>query len=109
MTIDPDKIGAVIGTGGKTIRSIIAETKTTIDISNDGTVLIGSSDAEAAQKAMTALKPRVFKPNAKAHTVYEKLYALYRNLHDALGTPGWNGNLYHVMKDLLAIRAEARK
>ena len=42
--IDPDKIGGVIGTGGKTIRSIIDETKTTIDISNDGTVTIITSD-----------------------------------------------------------------
>jgi len=52
IMIDPDKIGSVIGTGGKTIRSIIEETKTTIDIDNDGTVLIGSSDEEAARKAI---------------------------------------------------------
>ena len=52
IMIDPDKIGSVIGTGGKTIRSIIDETKTTIDISNDGTVLIGSPDEEAARKAI---------------------------------------------------------
>ncbi len=42
IKIDPGKIGAVIGTGGKTIRSIIEETKTTIDVSDDGTVVIGS-------------------------------------------------------------------
>jgi len=52
ITIDPDKIGSVIGTGGKTIRSIIEETKATIDIENDGTVLIGSPDKEAAQRAI---------------------------------------------------------
>lgn len=51
MQIDPSKIGAVIGTGGKTIRQIIADTKTTIDISDDGTVLIGSPDEDAARKA----------------------------------------------------------
>jgi len=56
MTIDPDKIGAIIGTGGKTIRGIIEETKTTIDIDNDGTVLIGSPDAEAANKAIEIIK-----------------------------------------------------
>jgi len=56
ISIDPDKIGAVIGTGGKTIRSIIAETKATIDINNDGTVLVGSSDADAAQKAITMIE-----------------------------------------------------
>jgi polyribonucleotide nucleotidyltransferase len=52
ITIDPDKIGSVIGTGGKTIRSITAETKATIDIDNDGTVVIGSPDEDAARKAI---------------------------------------------------------
>jgi len=52
ITIDPDKIGSVIGTGGKTIRSIIEETKTTIDIDNEGTIVIGSQDEEAARKAI---------------------------------------------------------
>jgi polyribonucleotide nucleotidyltransferase len=52
ITIDPDKIGSVIGTGGKTIRSIIDETKASIDIENDGTVIIGSPNEEAARKAI---------------------------------------------------------
>jgi polyribonucleotide nucleotidyltransferase len=56
ITIDPDKIGAVIGSGGKTIRAIIEETKTTIDISNDGTVLIGATDASAADKAIKIIE-----------------------------------------------------
>ncbi len=56
IMIDPDKIGSVIGTGGKTIRSIIEETKTTIDIDNDGTVLIGSPDEEAARKAIAIIE-----------------------------------------------------
>jgi polyribonucleotide nucleotidyltransferase len=56
LTIDPDKIGAVIGTGGKTIRSIIDETKTTIDIDNNGTVLIGSNDEAATQKAISIIE-----------------------------------------------------
>jgi polyribonucleotide nucleotidyltransferase len=56
ITIDPDKIGAVIGTGGKTIRSIIEQTKTTIDIDNDGTVIIGSPNEEAARKAIDIIE-----------------------------------------------------
>jgi polyribonucleotide nucleotidyltransferase len=52
LTIDPSKIGTVIGPGGKTIRSIIEETKVTIDVENDGTVIIGSSSKEAADKAI---------------------------------------------------------
>jgi polyribonucleotide nucleotidyltransferase len=56
MSINPDKIGSLIGPGGKTIRSIIDETKTTIDVNNDGTVVVGSADQEAAQKAMNIIQ-----------------------------------------------------
>jgi polyribonucleotide nucleotidyltransferase len=56
IKIDQSKIGAVIGTGGKTIRSIIESTKTTIDVADDGTVTIGSSDAEATQKAISIIE-----------------------------------------------------
>ncbi len=56
ITIDPDKIGAVIGTGGKTIRSIIEETKATIDIDNDGTVIIGSPNEESARRAIEIIE-----------------------------------------------------
>ncbi|MBA7658372.1 Polyribonucleotide nucleotidyltransferase [subsurface metagenome] len=56
ITIDPDKIGAVIGTGGKTIRSIIDETKATINVENDGTVIIGSPNEEAARKAIEIIE-----------------------------------------------------
>ncbi len=56
MSINPDKIGSLIGPGGKTIRSIIDETKTTIDVNNDGTVVVGSPDQEAAQKAINMIQ-----------------------------------------------------
>ena len=56
MTIDQSKIGSVIGPGGRVIRSIIDETKTTIDISNDGKVLVGSPNEEAAQKAIKIIE-----------------------------------------------------
>ena len=52
IRVPVDKIGAVIGPGGKMIRSIVEETKATVDIQDDGTVLIGSSDAEASAKAI---------------------------------------------------------
>ncbi len=56
MQIDSGKIGAVIGSGGKTIRAITSETKTTIDISDDGSVVIGALDAESAQKAISIIE-----------------------------------------------------
>ncbi len=52
ITIPTEKIGAVIGPGGKTIRSIIEQTKTTIDINDDGSVVVGSPDEAAARKAI---------------------------------------------------------
>ena len=57
---------------------------------------------------MTGLKPRVFKPNAKAHAVYRELYEVYKQLHDAFGREDWNGNLHGVMKQLIEIRQKAR-
>lgn len=66
-------------------------------------------DYASAQKAMTGLKPKVFKPNPAAHAVYKELYAVYRKLHDAFGTAEWSGNLQDVMKQLLDIRSRARK
>ncbi len=59
ISIDPEKIGTVIGPGGKTIRAITEETKTTIDINNDGTVVIGSADEEAARKALKMVEDLV--------------------------------------------------
>jgi polyribonucleotide nucleotidyltransferase len=56
IKIDASKIGAVIGTGGKTIRSIIEETKTSIDVNDDGTIVIGSPDMEATQKAVAIIE-----------------------------------------------------
>ncbi len=66
-------------------------------------------NCEAAQRKMTGLKPRVFKPNPVAHAVYRELYALYKKLHDAFGMTDWNGNLHDVMKQLIAIRSRVRK
>jgi polyribonucleotide nucleotidyltransferase len=52
ISIPVDKIGTVIGPGGKTIRSIIEQTKTSIDIKDDGSVVVGSPDEAAARKAI---------------------------------------------------------
>jgi polyribonucleotide nucleotidyltransferase len=56
IQIPPDKIGSVIGPGGRVIRSIIDETKCTIDIEDDGSVYIGSPDAAMAQKAIEIIE-----------------------------------------------------
>ena len=52
IKIPPDKIRDIIGPGGKMIRKITEETRTTIDIQDDGSVNIGSSNVENTQKAV---------------------------------------------------------
>jgi len=51
MKINPEKIRDVIGKGGATIRALTEETGTTIDIGEDGTITIASTDAEKAELA----------------------------------------------------------
>jgi L-ribulokinase len=62
-----------------------------------------------AQKKMTGLMPKIYKPNPKAHAVYRELYPIYKTLHDAFGTREWKGNLFDVMKKLIEIRGRVRK
>ena len=56
IKVPVDKIGAVIGPGGKTIRGIVEETKATVDVQDDGTVLIGSTDEAAAARAIEIIE-----------------------------------------------------
>jgi len=52
IKISPEKIGLIIGPGGKNIRSLQEETSTKIDIQDDGTVLVSSADSAGAEKAV---------------------------------------------------------
>ena len=56
IQIPKDKIGLVIGPGGKTIRSITEQTGATVDIQDDGTVLIGSSEKSASEDAIKIIE-----------------------------------------------------
>ena len=56
ITVSTDKIGAIIGPGGKTIRAIADASKATIDVEDDGTVLIGSVTEEGARKAIEIIE-----------------------------------------------------
>lgn len=51
LHVDPDKLGAVIGTGGKTVRAIQEECKVRVDIEDDGTIYIASTDRAGACRA----------------------------------------------------------
>jgi len=80
MKIDVEKIGAVIGSGGKTIRAITEQTKATIDIEDDGTVIIGSSDEASAKRAIEIVEG-LTKELKSARYIPVKLHAYY---HSAL-------------------------
>ncbi len=56
VKVRPERVRDVIGAGGKNIRQIISETGVTIDVEDDGTVTIASSDAEAAARAVAMVK-----------------------------------------------------
>ncbi|PPQ31978.1 polyribonucleotide nucleotidyltransferase [Rhodopila globiformis] len=62
MNVPKEKIREVIGTGGKVIREIVEQTKCKIDIDDDGTITIASSDTEAAQRAIDWIRGIVAEP-----------------------------------------------
>lgn len=56
INIDPEKIRDVIGTGGKVINKIIADTGVKIDIKEDGTVFVSSEDHEGVKNAIKIIE-----------------------------------------------------
>ena len=56
MKIEPEKIGMVIGSGGRTIREIQEKTGTEIGIEEDGTVVVSSTDEDMAKKALEIIE-----------------------------------------------------
>jgi L-ribulokinase len=64
----------------------------------------GYADFESAIAAMAGVQPQVYEPDPKRVAVYERLFGLYRQLHDAFGIAGNRADLSGVMKELLNIR-----
>ncbi|WP_300295375.1 polyribonucleotide nucleotidyltransferase [Ferrovibrio sp.] len=62
ITVPKDKIREVIGSGGKVIREIVEKTGTKIDIEDDGTIKIASSDPAASDAAIQWIKSIVSEP-----------------------------------------------
>ncbi|MCF6313906.1 MAG: ribulokinase [Verrucomicrobiales bacterium] len=73
-----------------------------------GAVASGAVTLPQAQQANCKLQDRIYYPIAENQQTYAKLYQLYRELHDAFGTAEWQGKMNHIMKDLIAIRQQAR-
>ncbi|MBP7692029.1 MAG: polyribonucleotide nucleotidyltransferase [Anaerolineales bacterium] len=68
VKVDPDKIGAIIGPGGKNIRKLQEDTGTKIDIEDDGTVFIASSNGEGARRARETIESMT--ESVKVGTIY---------------------------------------
>jgi polyribonucleotide nucleotidyltransferase len=69
INIDPDKIGMVIGTGGKVIKEIQEKTQTEISIEEDGKVFISSVDKEKAEEALKIVEGMT--KNLEVGEIYE--------------------------------------
>ena len=59
IRVKPDQVRTVIGSGGKNVRGVIEATGCAIDIQDDGTIHIASSDGEAAKKAIKMIRDLV--------------------------------------------------
>ncbi|MHC4533030.1 MAG: ribulokinase, partial [Planctomycetota bacterium] len=64
----------------------------------------GYDNFSDAQGTMCGIKDVTYKPIEENHRLYTKLYALYKQLHDAFGTMDYSGKLANVMKELLDIK-----
>jgi L-ribulokinase len=64
----------------------------------------GYNDFANAQAAMCGIKDVTYKPISENNKVYQQLYALYKQLHDAFGLQDGSGQLANVMKELLSIK-----
>jgi len=69
LMINPDKIGAVIGKGGETIKQITSETGAQIDINDDGLITIAAVDTIAIERAINWIKGLTEEP--EVGTIYE--------------------------------------
>ncbi len=104
MKINPDKIREVIGSGGKVIQKITAETGTKIDINDDGNIYIASEDIEACRAARQTIENIVFEPE-----VGKLYYGRVSNIRSEFGAwvelaPGKDGLV--KIKDLEFKRTE---
>ncbi|MCK5741993.1 MAG: polyribonucleotide nucleotidyltransferase, partial [Chlorobi bacterium] len=80
LMIPQDTIGSVIGPGGETIRSIVAETNTDVNIDDDGKVTIAATSKEESDAAVEMIKSLIQKP--EAGTTYK---GVIKEIREGLG------------------------
>ena len=104
MQINPDKIREVIGSGGKVIQKITADTGCKIDIDDDGMIYIASKDIDACRAARATIEDIVFEPEAGA--IYEgKVVRIISNLGAFIEIRAGKDAMCHI-KDLEFKRTE---
>jgi len=67
----------------------------------------GYESVPEAQAAMCGIRETTFKPIPENQKVYQELYSLYKQLHDAFGLESYSGKMANIMKDLLSIKDRA--
>jgi L-ribulokinase len=68
----------------------------------------GYDNFQEALEKMTSVRDEKYVPNPRHVRIYDRLYRLYRRLHDIFGTQTYTDNLYDLMKELLDIRDKVR-
>ena len=68
----------------------------------------GYDSFDEAERIMTGVLPKSYRPIPENREIYDRLFVLYRKLHDIFGTREYSANLFDVMKELLAVRDEVR-
>ena len=96
IKVDEEKIGAVIGTGGKTIKGIAEQTGAEINIDNDGTVTIFGKNAVSANKALDLVKSIVEEP--EVGRVYQGTVKRIMDFGAFIELPGGIDGLLHISK-----------
>jgi len=95
---------------GCTIRVAASSQACALGAAVSAAVLAGvHPDFPSAQKAMTFLKDVAYEPQPENQTVYDQLYRLYRQMHDAFGGLDKSADLSRVMKDLIAIKEQQNR
>ncbi len=94
IMINPEKIGKLIGPGGKTIRAIQADTGVQIDIEDDGTVFISSADGAAMKKAEEIV--RRMTEDITVGTVYEGKVVSIKDFGAFVELPDGQDGMCHI-------------
>jgi L-ribulokinase len=68
----------------------------------------GHASMSEAQKCMVGTG-KEFTPVEENRRIYNQLYRLYQQLHDAFGAPAWSGGMFNLMKELLDIKDCVRR